>query len=104
MNEKIAREIIKAHESGEWECEECFEGSCMDEAKGFLLGLEQGRLKGQEWRKLAMEYRAALKKLVGEVSIADNADAYDNLQPAKGVLSLPLPDSENRGKRAKEEK
>lgn len=42
MNEKEAREIIQEHKEGK--CHECFEGECMDEAKGYLEALEKAKV------------------------------------------------------------
>ena len=46
MNIEDARKIIADHEAGK--CEECFEGACMDEAKGFIQGYESGRREALE--------------------------------------------------------
>lgn len=40
MTREEALKTIKFHEDGK--CEECFEGECVDEAKGVLSGFEQG--------------------------------------------------------------
>lgn len=53
MDEKEARKIIKNHENGK--CEECFEGACMDEANGFLEGLEQGRKEERQRAERVVE-------------------------------------------------
>lgn len=57
MNIEDARKIIADHEAGK--CEECFEGACMDEAKGFIQGYESGRreaLESEAVKELIEEY------------------------------------------------
>ncbi len=50
MNIEEARKIIADHEAGK--CDECFEGECMDEAKGFIKGYEAGRREALEQKQI----------------------------------------------------
>lgn len=49
MNEKEAREMIALHDAGD--CEECFEGECCDEARGYLAALEGPEMTAERERR-----------------------------------------------------